>query len=384
MLWWDWAEMEWLSGNSDDAAMSVIRRCSGTEGSGGGGGIATLRAKRSLEEAITQTPATSSWTEREGWVKLRALLELLTSSAEAALRFLDTQLGGLEAGSVEHERLSVAALSLVYAHACILKRPTRQMLLRDRAQRAMEAYPNNTVVLGMFLEGERGQGVWGRVRAILGGGEEKGKEKEKDVARRVAEVWIARWDKSRWEAEQERTRSGLSAAIEHERWVCANDHKEHEWLSLELYYCRTRGSAMLWRMYLEFEIRCGELRRAKTLLFRAVGACPLCKGMHMLMLAHGEGDKRCLHAELYLLGFGALRSVFSGRELEDWAEVMMERGIRLRRGLDEELDGWREKEEGVKREEGKEGKEGEEGEEGEDEIEYNARELRRLRPYGRL
>ena len=225
MLWWDWAEMEWLSGNSD-AAMSVIRRCSGTEGSGGGG-IATLRAKRSLEEAIGQTPATSSWTEREGWVKLRALLELLTSSAEAALGFLDTQLGGLEAGSVEHERLSVAALSLVYAHASILKRPTRQMLLRDRAQRALEAYPNNTVVLGMFLEGERGQGVWGRVRAILGGGQEK----EKDVARRVAEVWIARWEKSRWEAEQERTRSGLSAAVEHERCVCANDHNAHRWLS---------------------------------------------------------------------------------------------------------------------------------------------------------
>ena len=55
-----------------------------------------------------------------------------------------------------------------------------------------------------------------------------------------------------------------------------------------------------------------------------------------------------LGAELYLLGFGALRSVFSGRELQDWAEVMVERGLRLRRGLDEELDGWREKEEGVR------------------------------------
>lgn len=37
---------------------------------------------------------------------------------------------------------------------------------------------------------------------------------------------------------------------------------------------------MLWRIYLEFEIRCGELKRAKVLLYRAVGACPLVKGEH--------------------------------------------------------------------------------------------------------
>lgn len=143
-------------------------------------------------------------------------------------------------------------------------------------------------------------------------------------------------------------------------------------VELELYYCRTRGSAVLWRMYVEFEIRCGELRRAKTLLFRAVGACPLCKGMHYALNVIYDVYVVIVHAELYLLAFGALRSVFSGRELQDWAEVMVERGIRLRRGLDEELDGWRDAEqEGVKKEEG----------EGEDEIEYNARELRRLRPY---
>lgn len=42
---------------------------------------------------------------------------------------------------------------------------------------------------------------------------------------------------------------------------------------------RTRGSAILWRIYVEFEIRAGELQRAKKLLFRAVGECTLAKGV---------------------------------------------------------------------------------------------------------
>jgi len=41
---------------------------------------------------------------------------------------------------------------------------------------------------------------------------------------------------------------------------------------------RTRGSFVIWRIYIEFEIRVKELQRAKKLLFRAIGECPLVKG----------------------------------------------------------------------------------------------------------
>ncbi len=77
-----------------------------------------------------------------------------------------------------------------------------------------------------------------------------------------------------------------------------------------------------------------------------------------------------LHAELYLLAFGPLRTVFEERELIQFGEAMMERDIRLREGLPavgEVEDGT------VKTEE-------DSGEEG-DEIEHDARELRRLKPY---
>ena len=35
---------------------------------------------------------------------------------------------------------------------------------------------------------------------------------------------------------------------------------------------------MIWRIFIEFEIRANDLGRAKKLLYRAIGECPLVKG----------------------------------------------------------------------------------------------------------
>ena len=72
-----------------------------------------------------------------------------------------------------------------------------------------------------------------------------------------------------------------------------------------------------------------------------------------------------------MFAFGPLRRAFRSRELNEWAETMAERGIRMRRGLDELLEGWTEEGEDNRAEES----------DAEDEIEHNARELRRLMPY---
>ena len=34
----------------------------------------------------------------------------------------------------------------------------------------------------------------------------------------------------------------------------------------------------MWKLFIAFEIRVGQLERAKKLLFRALGECPLVKG----------------------------------------------------------------------------------------------------------
>ena len=73
--------------------------------------------------------------------------------------------------------------------------------------------------------------------------------------------------------------------------------------------------------------------------------------------------------ELYLLAFGPLRSVFESRELMKVAEGMVERGLRLRRDLEEPTKIV------------PTGSHKEHDDYGEEDIEYNAEELRRLRPY---
>jgi len=270
-VWWDWAEMEWLAGNPEDA-LQVVLRAGGVEG---GGGVVILRAKRNLEAKFTVVEDMRRWKEREAWIKLRALLELLTTKEPAGtLAVFDSHLfgdGSMSNGSLPHESLMVSCLLMLYRHGMVLRNPTPPSVLRERVERAFEVYPSNSVVLGLFLEGEKGQGVWGRVRGILG----EGGGREKDVARRVEEVWIAGWESGRWEGEVERTRSGLAAAVENERYVlllyCYSTFTYE-------YHDRTRGSSVLWRIYIEFEIRAGQLQRAKKMLFRAIGECPLVKG----------------------------------------------------------------------------------------------------------
>ena len=131
----------------------------------------------------------------------------------------------------------------------------------------------------------------------------------------------------------ERIRSGLAAAVEHER---------------------TRASPVIWRAYIEFEVRAKNLKNAKRLLFRAIGECPFVK-------------------ELYLLAFGSLRSLFDSRELRSLADLMAERGIRMRVDLGEVV--------GEANSESLKPAYMNDEDEDIDEIEYNAQELRRLKPY---
>jgi hypothetical protein len=123
-------------------------------------------------------------------------------------------------------------------------------------------------------------------------------------------------------------------------------------------------------MALEFEIRAGELQRAKKMLYGAIGEHPFAKGTVYIVSVHTIYLKST--AELYLLAFGPLRSVFGTQELNAFADTMAERELRLRKGLDEFLEGWEEAEAEKNRED---------SDESGDELEYNASELRRLMPY---
>ncbi|PPQ62959.1 hypothetical protein CVT24_006065 [Panaeolus cyanescens] len=320
-LWWNWAEMEWLAGG-DEQALKIILKSAGIEQSPSP--MAILRGDRALQDLIQR--ANDDWKAQEPWLNLRALLKLITTSnAEGAIEiFNDASVH--QHSDPKQEALMTSSLLMLYHYSVTLKNPMPPSILRERARTSLERYPDNTIILAVFLEGEKGQGVWGRMRAMLGDNERKGKS----VSRRITEVWIAGWDKTRWMSEIERTRAGLSVAVDHER---------------------TRGSAVIWRIYIELEIRLNELERAKGLLYRAIAECPLVK-------------------ELYLLAFGPLRGVFQAAELHRLADSMIERGLRLRRGLEEVVDYIP-----------MEVEEDKDENEGIDEIEARAKEYRRLLPY---
>ena len=40
----------------------------------------------------------------------------------------------------------------------------------------------------------------------------------------------------------------------------------------------TKSSPSIWTLYIDFEVRNGELERAKALIYRALRECPWCKG----------------------------------------------------------------------------------------------------------
>ncbi|KAF8575509.1 hypothetical protein K439DRAFT_1398173 [Ramaria rubella] len=342
-LWWAWAEMEWLAGD-DSRSREVVFRAIGLDPSVGGA-MAVLRARRGLEERIQA--GLDGWKEREAWMCLRALLEVLvggTGAIEDGMEVLERYIRELGLEGVSRESAWTRMLLLGWKHTTLLGRQSKRSAVRDKVAcvvRDIEGKQGgtNTVVLGVFLEGEKGESVWGRVRALAGdGGPVSGdgsgveiRSREKGVSRRVWEVWLGHWERERWEAEVERVRLSLGVGVEEER---------------------TRASAILWRIYVEFEIYCKEFRRAKALLFRAVAECPLVK-------------------ELYLVAFGPLRAVFTPRELLGWEETMAERGIRLHHSLDEYV--------GPDARKGDESSESESG--GEDDLEQQSRDYRRLAPF---
>jgi hypothetical protein len=207
-LWWDWAEMEWLADDSD-AATRVVLRAAEVEGLG----LAVLRGKRAIEATVREIPETL-WKVREAWTRLGALLELLTGHSLPS--FLTAP---LETGTVVQESIAVASIGMLYHHISTLRSPTRPAVLRERLEDAVELFPDNTILLGMFLEMQRGQGLWGRVRKLGDVGISGDMMDERGISRRAAEIWVGAWEKGRWLWEVERIRGSLTAAIERERCV---------------------------------------------------------------------------------------------------------------------------------------------------------------------
>lgn len=230
-LLYDAAEYTWLRGNNT-SAVRLIADVLGIEGSVEGAGL--LRLKRAVHSQLDlQQVGSLEW---GAWVKTRCLLELLTTSidpVEHCLALFDALVGDVPPPSPPHEAITVACCVMLYHYSVILRATVQPAILRNRVQKCLETYPENTILLALFLESEKGQGVWGRVRSLL----------DKDsqgagISRVIWAVWAEGWEFGRWEPERVRTR--LEKAVSSERCVLPRSDSRTAFIDLSQGYERVQ------------------------------------------------------------------------------------------------------------------------------------------------
>lgn len=221
-MWWKWAEMEWLA-NQEEAAQLVVFRSVGISS---GGPTNILRAKRILEDRVASS---EDWRDREAWICLRALVDILFSShthgLEEALRGLRNYIKENSLEGVARESAWTKMLLFAWKHTTVLKRQVRRNELRELVEEAVIAMERegrmNSVILGVFLQNERGESVWGRVRALTGESglsgrnqtERRANSNMKSLGRRIWDVWLISWEQTDWQEEKERIRDSLIIAV---------------------------------------------------------------------------------------------------------------------------------------------------------------------------
>lgn len=74
---------------------------------------------------------------------------------------------------------------------------------------------------------------------------------------------------------------------------------------------------MLWSLAISHECKFGDLERAKSLFYQAIGSCPWSKGIFSA------------YVDLYLMPFNEIRGGFTDAELDDLFGIMEEKEIRV-------------------------------------------------------
>ncbi|OCF42136.1 hypothetical protein I317_04107, partial [Kwoniella heveanensis CBS 569] len=222
---------------------------------------------------------------------LGMLFAYLTEGIDTARSLVVQAYSQQPPSSVEAEESLQMLSKLLYLHA--LHHPSPPALSRDTLELALRSFSNNTSFLSLYLYGELGGRVYGRVQRLIS---DLTSSTECGTVVHLWAIWAEAVSARRtfWDAGgggAERVRLALDKGVNS---------------------AAGRYSAPLWMLYIEFESLMGQPRTAKSLCYRAVSALGGCK-------------------QLYLLPFTpALRPHFTPRELKDWAELMIERGLRLR------------------------------------------------------
>jgi hypothetical protein len=227
--------------------------------------------------------------------ELLVLLEYFTNPLpiEAALSLFEAQItllnSRLPPNSIIHELLHQFRAKLLYYHTTHTH-SFKPALVRSVLTESISVFPHNSMFLSLYALNETRFRIDDRVRSI------------------VHDVVLNRNGIS--SSDQESVVSYFFAIYTELSRTGSNVHSirgafEHAMEST----CGQR-SASLWKMYFLFEHSRGELQRAKTVFYRAVGACPWCK-------------------YLYLLPFEYLRDIMTTEELRGVYDMVEERELRV-------------------------------------------------------
>lgn len=154
------------------------------------------------------------------------------------------------------EEMLQLLVKIVHFHAT--RHSTPASLARGILESAIAKYPNNTEFLSLYLWGEASGRVYGRIQRLVSDltGENKG------IVAMLWSVWSEAIGSARtfWDPRgggAERVRRALDRSVN---------------------TMSGKRSAVLWTLYIEFEIMMGRPSSAKALCYRAIAAVGGCKG----------------------------------------------------------------------------------------------------------
>lgn len=232
-MWWSWAEMEWLEERSTAAVRVLCAAVGVTMPEDVSDTRLHLLRARKAYDVVLKTGGVSGSTKVE-LLQCLALLELIHTNNIPGTLAVFSNYDSILASSRDHpaearileERLAIASALLIYRHAHVLKNSNRPIDLRNHIDALIRKFPGNTLLLGVWLESERGEAVWGRVRTgvaavVLGGGDSMGTLRPTimtvSAARWAWAVWVETWERGTWDAG--RARRVIRRALEDPRYV---------------------------------------------------------------------------------------------------------------------------------------------------------------------
>jgi hypothetical protein len=274
-VWASWADMEFEQGSG--MALEVTLLAAGIDlhkldGMAHAGyqparpaALALLKAGqvsrgpgRGLTSAHRQFYINQTWPLTMSALALSTIFAYATDGIDAAMDVIARQLRHLPGDSASAE----GAYQLLTRTLCVhtSRHASPAALARGNLETAMEAFPNNTTFLSLYLYGELGNRVYGRVQRLVS---KLSNSEDVGVVGHLWAVWAEAMSSHRtfWDRRgggAERVRTALDKAVNSRAG---------------------RYNVTLWKLYIEFEGLMRRWKAAKQLCFRAISALGGCKGV---------------------------------------------------------------------------------------------------------